>query len=84
MILESDSIENEKIHKQNTRNECIWFFIPKLDSLSNPIYRLFRYIHDLFLILKFEKMDFFYFINFGSRRSSLSLVHILFHLYTMI
>lgn len=39
MILESDSIENEKIRKQNRRNRCIWdFFIPKLDSLSNPIY----------------------------------------------
>jgi hypothetical protein len=40
MILESNSIENEKIRKQNRRNECIWFFIPKLDSLSNPIYRI--------------------------------------------
>lgn len=41
MILESDSIENEKIRKQNRKNKCIWdFFIPKLDSLSNPIYRI--------------------------------------------
>ena len=41
MVLESDSIENEKIHKQNRRNKYIWdFFIPKLDSLSNRIYRI--------------------------------------------
>jgi hypothetical protein len=41
MILESDSIENEKIGKQNRRNKCIWdCFISKLDSLSNPIYRI--------------------------------------------
>jgi len=26
MILESDSIENEKIGKQNRRNKCIWDF----------------------------------------------------------
>jgi len=46
MILESDSIENEKIRKQNRRNKCIWdFFIPKLDSLFNPIYRIPFYFY---------------------------------------
>lgn len=41
MILESDSsIENEKIRKIEETNVYGILYIPKLDSLFNPIYRI--------------------------------------------
>jgi hypothetical protein len=44
MILESDSIENEKIRKIEETNVYRILYIPKLDSLSNPIYRIPLYM----------------------------------------